>query len=83
MRINYRVFGDDSVISVVLRALDFPDFGGGLQEKSKTLEEQRDNVLSQLLDTQGRILELTLEKQRLRAQLPQSNVRHLSTPPKH
>lgn len=42
----------------------------------------RDNALSQLLDAQTRILELTLENQRLRAQLPQSNVRHLSTPPK-
>ena len=44
--------------------------------------EQRDKALSQLLDAQARILELTLENQRLRAQLPQSNVHHLSTPPK-
>lgn len=53
-----------------------------LQEKSKALEEQRDNALGQLLDAQARILELTLENQRLRSQLPESNVRHLSAPPK-
>lgn len=53
-----------------------------LKEKYKSLEEQRDKALSQLLDAQACILELTLENQRLRAQLPQSNVRHLSPPPK-
>jgi len=53
-----------------------------LQEQNHALKAQRDNALSQLLDAQTRILELTLENQRLRAQLPQSNVRHLSTPPK-
>ena len=53
-----------------------------LQEQNHALKEQRDKALSQLLDAQARILELTLENQRLRAQLPQSNVRHLSTPPK-
>jgi hypothetical protein len=53
-----------------------------LQEQNQALKEQRDNALSQLLDAQARILELTLENQRLRAQLPQSNVRQLSAPPK-
>lgn len=51
-----------------------------LQEQNHAMKAQRDNALSQLLDAQTRILELTLENQRLRAQLPQSNVRHLSTP---
>jgi len=49
-----------------------------LKEKYKSLEEQRDQALSQLLDAQACILELTLENQRLRAQLPASKVRHLS-----
>lgn len=49
-----------------------------LKEKYKSLEEQRDQALNQLLDAQACILELTLENQRLRAQLPDSNVRHLS-----
>ncbi|RDL42577.1 hypothetical protein DN730_18945 [Marinomonas piezotolerans] len=49
-----------------------------LKEKYKSLEEQRDKALSQLLDAQARILELTLENQRLRAQLPSSKVTHLS-----
>ncbi|KZY85238.1 hypothetical protein A3743_19450, partial [Oleiphilus sp. HI0072] len=49
-----------------------------LKEKYKSLEEQRDKALSQLLDAQACILELTLENQRLRAQLPSSKVRHLS-----
>lgn len=53
-----------------------------LQEKSKALEEQRDKALGQLLDAQARILELTLENQRIRAQLPASNIRYLSDPPK-
>jgi len=51
-----------------------------LKEKYKSLEEQRDKALSQLLDAQACILELTLENQRLRAQLPASKVRHLSFP---
>lgn len=49
-----------------------------LKEKYKSFEEQRDKALSQLLDAQACILELTLENQRFRAQLPSSNVRHLS-----
>lgn len=49
-----------------------------LKEKYKSLEEQRDKALSQLLDAQACILELTLENQRLRAQLPSSKVTHLS-----
>ena len=51
-----------------------------LKEKYKALEEQRDKALGQLLDAQARILDVTLENQRLRAQLPESNVRHLSDP---
>ena len=51
-----------------------------LKEKYKALEEQRDRALGQLLDAQARILEITLENQRLRAQLPESNVRPLSDP---
>lgn len=53
-----------------------------LKEKVEALEEQRDKALGQLLDAQARILDLTLENQRLRAQLPASNVRYLSDPPK-
>lgn len=53
-----------------------------LQEKAKALEEQRDKALGQLLDAQSRILELTLENQRLRAQLPESNVHFISSPKK-
>lgn len=53
-----------------------------LQEKVKVLEEQRDKALGQLLDAQSRILELTLENQRLRAQLPESNVHLISNPKK-
>ena len=53
-----------------------------LKEKVEALEEQRDKALGQLLDSQARILDLTLENQRLRAQLPESNVRYLSGSPK-
>jgi hypothetical protein len=53
-----------------------------LKEKAAALEEQRDKALGQLLDAQSWILDLTLENQRLRAQLPESNVRYLSDPPK-
>ena len=49
-----------------------------LKEKYSSLEEQRDKALSQLLDAEACILELTLENQRLRAQLPSSKVTHLS-----
>lgn len=49
-----------------------------LQEKVKALEEQRDKALGQLLDAQSRILELTLENQRLQTQLPGSNVHFIS-----
>ncbi|PHM24805.1 hypothetical protein [Xenorhabdus budapestensis] len=49
-----------------------------LQEKVRALEEQRDNALSQLLDAQLHILDLTLENQRLRAQVPESNIRFMS-----
>jgi len=45
-----------------------------IKEKCKSLEKQRDKALSQLLDAQASILELTLENQRLRAQLPSSKV---------
>jgi len=51
-----------------------------LKEKYKALGEQRDKALGQLLGAQALILEITLEIQRLRAQLPESNVRHLSDP---
>lgn len=50
-----------------------------LKEKVKALEEQRDKALGQLLDAQSVILELTLENQRLRAQLPESNVHFMSS----
>lgn len=49
-----------------------------LKEKYKSLEEQRDKALSQLLDAQACILDLALENQRLHAQLPSSKVTHLS-----
>lgn len=49
-----------------------------LREKNKSLVEQRDKALGQLLDANSRILELTLENQRLRAQLPTNNVHFLS-----
>lgn len=49
-----------------------------LKEKVKALEEQRDKALGQLLDAQSRILELTLENQRLQAQRPASNVHFIS-----
>ncbi|WLQ14257.1 hypothetical protein O5O45_31560 [Hahella aquimaris] len=49
-----------------------------LRGKLKALEEQRDKALGQLLDAQSRILELTLENQRLKAQLPESDIRFLS-----
>lgn len=51
-----------------------------LKEKVKALEEQRDRALGQLLDAQSCILELTLENQRLRAKLPESNVHFIPTP---
>ncbi len=53
-----------------------------LQEKVKALEEQRDKALGQLLDAQSRILDLTLENQQLRAQLPKSSVRLISDTPR-
>ncbi len=49
-----------------------------LQEKLKALEEQRDKALGRLLDAQSHILELTLENQRLKAQLPGSNVHKIT-----
>jgi hypothetical protein len=48
-----------------------------LKEKYQSLEEQRDKALSQLLDAQARIPELTLENQSLRSQLPTNIVTHL------
>lgn len=39
-----------------------------LRERIKALEEQRDDALSRLVDTQARIVELTLENDRLRTQ---------------
>lgn len=40
-----------------------------LRERIEALEKQRDDALSRLVDTQARIMELTLENERLRAQL--------------
>ena len=45
-----------------------------LRERFKALELQRDNALATLVEADARILELTLENHRLRAQLPASNV---------
>lgn len=53
-----------------------------LKEKYKALEMQRDKALGQLLDAQACILELTLENQQLRAQLPENNVRLFADPSK-
>lgn len=53
-----------------------------LWEKIKALEEQRDKAFSQLLEAQSRILELTLENQRFRSQLNESNVHIISNPKK-
>lgn len=50
-----------------------------LQEKLRAIEEQRDKAFSQLLDAQARILELTLDNQRLQAQIPASNVEFISS----
>lgn len=49
-----------------------------LQEKMQALEEQRDNALSQLLDAQTHILDLTLINQQLQAHSPKSNVHFMS-----
>lgn len=49
----------------------------GLKEKNHALEEQRDIAMGKLLDAQARIVELTLENQRLRAQLPESSIRFM------
>lgn len=48
-----------------------------LKEKNNAFEEQRDIAMGKLLDAQARIVELTLENQRLKAQLPVSNVRFM------
>lgn len=48
-----------------------------LKEKIVALEEQRDKALSKLLDAQSHILDLTLENQRLRSGLPESNVHYI------
>ena len=53
-----------------------------LREKNKSLVEQRDKALGQLLDANSRVLELTLENQRLKAQLPELNIRYFSSNPK-
>lgn len=45
-----------------------------LRERIEALELQRDDALSRLVDTQARIVDLTLENERLRAQLPVSNI---------
>ena len=52
-----------------------------LQEKLIALKEQRDKAFSQLLEAQSRLLELTLENQRLRSQLDQNSVHIISNPP--
>jgi hypothetical protein len=50
-----------------------------LSEKVKALQEQRDKALSKLLDAQSHIVDLTSKNQRLRDQLPKSNVRFMSS----
>lgn len=50
----------------------------GLQGQLKSLEQQRDYALGQLLDAQSYILDLTLENQRLRSQLPDNNIRNIT-----
>ncbi|MAZ25804.1 MAG: hypothetical protein CL868_01840 [Cytophagaceae bacterium] len=49
-----------------------------LREKIQSLKEQRDKALGLLLDAQTRLVELTLENQRLRAQQPLSDVHYIS-----
>jgi len=48
-----------------------------LKEKNKAMEEQRDNALNNLLDAQLHILELTRKYERLKAKLPEENVRSM------
>lgn len=45
-----------------------------LKEQIEALKEQRDMALAQLVDADARILELTMENERLRAQQKTSNV---------
>lgn len=49
----------------------------GLKEKIESLEKQRDEALSKLVDSHGIILELTFENDRLRSHLPKNNVSKL------
>lgn len=46
-----------------------------LRERIDSLTMQRDMALSKLVDAQARIVELTLENDRLRAQFPISNIK--------
>ena len=45
-----------------------------MRERLDALERQRDDALSRLVDAQARIVELTLENQRLQLRLPASKV---------
>mgnify|MGYP006328623723 CR=1 FL=1 len=48
-----------------------------LREQIEALKSQRDNALALLVDADARILELTIENQRLQATKPKSNVSRL------
>jgi len=48
-----------------------------LRERVGILEAQRDEALSKLVDAHAVIVELTLENDRLRSQLPSSNITKL------
>jgi len=50
-----------------------------LRERIDSLELQRDIALSKLLCAQSHLVELTLENERLKAQLPKSNITRLLT----
>lgn len=54
-----------------------------LRERIEALELQRDDALSRLVDTQARIVDLTLENERLRAQLPANNISAIFSSSKH
>lgn len=50
-----------------------------LRERIESLEQQRDVALSKLVLAQSHLVELTLENERLKAQLPKSNITTLFT----